>query len=63
MEHVYLDILLDGSVSVFIFGDWDYFRSYNNLLSYISSSCIECQLHEITDTTIEQRLDIMRDVL
>lgn len=63
MEKVYFDILPDGSVSVFMFGDWDWFRSYKNLLSYLSTSCIECQLHEITNTTLEQRLEIMRDVL
>ncbi|WP_345789718.1 hypothetical protein [Vibrio eleionomae] len=59
MEHIFYDVLPDGSVSVFLFEDWDWFRSYGHLLSYLDSQAGEYQLHDITDTTLDERLAIM----
>ncbi|CSB28852.1 Uncharacterised protein [Vibrio cholerae] len=59
MERVYYDLLPDGSVSVYLFGAWDTFRTYRALVSYLQSECIEYELIDITETTLAERLVLM----
>lgn len=49
----------DHSVSVYMFGDWDFFSSYNGLISYLNSNGIYYKLINITNTTLDERLEIM----
>ena len=58
-EHIYYDLMPDNSVSVYMFGEWDYFSSYSGLISYLNSEGVYYKLVDITDTTYEQRLEIM----
>lgn len=58
-EQIYYDLMPDNSVSVYMFGEWDYFSSYSGLISYLNSNGIYYKLVDITDTTYEQRLEIM----
>lgn len=58
-EQIYYDLMPDNSVSVYMFGEWDYFSSYSGLISYLNSEGVYYKLVDITDTTYEQRLEIM----
>ncbi|WPC72549.1 hypothetical protein [Vibrio porteresiae] len=58
-EHVYVDMCPDGACNVFLFGDWDYFKSYARLVAYLDSECVSYELHDITGTTLDERLAIM----
>lgn len=59
MERIYYDILPDCSVSVFVCGDWDVFKSFQNLQLWCESEFLEFDLVDITDTTFQERLLIM----
>lgn len=58
-EKIFYDLMPDNSVSVYMFGDWDYFSSYAGLVSYLNSNGVYYKLVDITDTTLEERLIIM----
>lgn len=58
-EQIYYDLMPDNSVSVYMFGEWDHFSSYSGLISYLNSEGVYYKLVDITDTTYEQRLEIM----
>ncbi|MCG3721379.1 hypothetical protein EXA15_02645 [Vibrio cincinnatiensis] len=58
-EKIYYDLMPDNSVSVFMFGEWDFFSSYNGLISYLNSEGVYYKLVDITDTTYDERLKIM----
>ena len=58
-EKIFYDLMPDNSVSVYMFGEWDFFNSYNGLISYLNSNGIYYKLINITDTTLDERLEIM----
>ncbi|PNH81983.1 hypothetical protein [Vibrio diazotrophicus] len=58
-EKIFYDLMPDNSVSVYMFGDWDFFSSYNGLISYLNSNGIYYKLIDITNTTLDERLEIM----
>lgn len=59
MEKIYYDILPDYSVSVYVYGEWDMFKSFQNLQVWCESEFFEFELVDITDTTLQERLSIM----
>ncbi|MGF1845405.1 hypothetical protein L4C39_19890 [Vibrio clamense] len=59
MEKIYYDILPDYSVSVYVYGDWDLFKSFHNLVSWCDSEFVKYELVDITDTTYQERISIM----
>ncbi|CAH8240442.1 conserved hypothetical protein [Vibrio aestuarianus] len=58
-EKIYYDLMPDNSVSVYMFGEWDYFSSYSGLVSYLNSEGLYYKLVDITNTTCDERLIIM----
>ncbi len=58
-ERIFYDLMPDNSVSVYMFGDWDFFHSYNGLIAYLNSNGIYYKLIDITNTTLDERLKIM----
>ncbi|CAK2499247.1 conserved hypothetical protein [Vibrio crassostreae] len=59
MEKIYYDILPDSSVSVYVCGEWDMFKSFRNLQSWCESEFLEFEFIDITDTTYQERISIM----
>jgi len=58
-EKIFYDLMPDHSVSVYMFGEWDFFSSYNGLVAYLNSNGIYYKLINITNTTLDERLEIM----
>lgn len=49
----------DYSVSVYLNGDWDFFKSYSSLVSFCDSEFGErYELVDITNTTIQDRVNL-----
>ncbi len=58
-QKIYYELQPDNSVSVYMFEEWDYFKSYQDLVAYLNSEGLFYKLVDITDTTLEERLKIM----
>lgn len=58
-EKIYYDLMPDNSVSVYMFGEWDYFSSYTGLVNYLNTQGLYYKLVDITNTTLTERLAIM----
>lgn len=63
MDKVFYDIMPDNTVSVYVCGDWDLFRSYGSLVHWCDSELDEYELVDITDTTYAERMEIMVDYI
>lgn len=53
----------DHTVSVYVCGEWDFFRSYGSLVHWCDSEFVHYQLVDITDTTKLERLAVMEGYL
>ncbi len=52
----------DCTVSVFIHGEWDFFKSYSNLFSYCESEFSEYELISLTNLSFEERKAIIDEL-
>lgn len=59
MNKVFYDMMPDATVSVYVYGEWDLFRSYGGLVQWCDSEFVDYELVDITDTTKAERLAIM----
>lgn len=59
MSKIFFDMMPDYTVSVYVNGDWDLFRSYGGLVQWCDSEFESYELVDITDTTLAERLEIM----
>lgn len=59
MTTIYYDMQPDYTVSVYLDGHWDFFASYQNLVSYCEDSYDDFELVSVTNTTLDERLSIM----
>ncbi|WCE32642.1 hypothetical protein [Vibrio sp. SCSIO 43137] len=57
MTRVFYDMMPDYTVSVFLDGHWDFFKSMPNLVSYCDSEYADYELISIDDMTREERVD------
>ncbi|EGQ8116982.1 hypothetical protein I7103_003793 [Vibrio parahaemolyticus] len=57
---IYYDLLPDYTVSVLVKGcdEWDLLKSMSHLESWASSQFTSYELVSITDTTVEQRINL-----
>lgn len=63
MNKVFYDMMPDHTVSVYVCGEWDFFRSYGSLVHWCDSEFVHYQLVDITDTTKLERLAVMEGYL
>lgn len=59
IDKVYYDMMPDCTVSVFIHGEWDFFKSYSNLFSYCETEFLEYELISLTNLSFEERKAII----
>ncbi len=59
MNKVFYDMMPDATVSVYVYGEWDLFRSYGSLVNWCDDEFVDYELVDITDTTKAERLAIM----
>lgn len=56
---IFYDMMPDYSVSVYLNGDWDFFKSYTGLVSFCESEFgDDFELVDITNTTIQDRFNL-----
>nr|AKN40538.1 hypothetical protein [Enterovibrio norvegicus] len=48
----------DYTVSVYLEGEWDFFKSWSNLCIYCDREYDDYELVNITDTTYQERVDL-----
>jgi hypothetical protein len=53
---VFYDMMPDYTVSVYLDGHWDFFKSYSSLSCYCDSEFDDYELVSITDTTYQERI-------
>ncbi len=58
---IYYDLLPDYTVSVLVKGcdEWDLLKSMSHLESWASSQFVSYELVSITNTTVEQRINLV----
>ncbi|GLO60926.1 hypothetical protein MACH09_14340 [Vibrio sp. MACH09] len=57
MIRVFYDMMPDYTVSVFLDGSWDFFKSMPNLVSYCDSEYLEYQLVSIDEMSYLERVE------
>jgi hypothetical protein len=58
MISVYYDMMPDYTVSVYLDGHWDFFKSYSDLASYCDSNFLDYELVDISETSYQQRIEL-----
>ncbi|WP_224067576.1 hypothetical protein [Vibrio penaeicida] len=58
MEKIFYDMMPDFTVSVYMEGEWDFFKSWANLNSYCDLHFDDYELISITDTTYQERVEL-----
>ncbi|AZL86740.1 hypothetical protein EIJ81_20700 [Aliivibrio salmonicida] len=55
MEKVFYEVMPDWTVSVFVCGEWDFFKTYQNLVSYCESNFYSYELIDVEGVTHTER--------
>lgn len=61
-EKIYYDMMPDNTVSVFIHGEWDFFKSYSNLFSYCETEFDSYELISMTNLSYQDRKAIINEL-